>query len=349
MQSRDESVTAANGAAGAGKARVVVISPWGNFGQWGEREILERAGCAVEVVAGGGEDEAIAAARDADGIIYTGPLSRRFLESLTRCKIIAQSSIGMDKVEGVEVANEKGIILSNVPDVFVNEVANHTMALLLACVRWIVPLNGHVKEGGWGRRDGRQVVGPVHRLTGETLGLIGFGNIARAVAQRAAGFDLKVIAYDPYVTEVVYERHGARQATLGQLLQDADLISVHVPLLPQTRGLLGAPQFALMKREAIVINTARGGVIDEAALIDALRSGRILGAGLDVTEREPIAPDNPLLGMPNVVITPHIASMSDWANAERRRRPAQEVAAVLTGHRPRAVWNTPVLERLTLR
>ncbi len=349
MQSRDESVAVANGAGGAGKRRVVVISPWGKFGEWGEREILERAGCEVEVVAGGDEDAAIAAARDADGIIYTGPISRRFLESLTRCKIIAQSSIGMDKLEGVEIANEKGIIISNVPDVFVNEVANHTLALLLACVRWIVPLHEHVKEGGWGRRDGRQVIGPVHRLTGETLGLIGFGNIARAVAKRAAGFDMQVIAYDPYVTEIVYERHGVRQATLGQLLQDADFVSVHVPLLPQTCGLLGAPQFALMKREAIVINTARGGVIDEAALIEALRSGQILGAGLDVTEQEPIAPDNPLLGMPNVVITPHIASMSDWANAERRRRPAQEVAAVLTGHRPRAVWNTQVLERLTLR
>lgn len=349
MQSIDEPVTTANGPARTGKLQVVVITPWGNFGEWGEREILERAGCEITVVKPANEDEAIAAARDADGIIYTGPISRRFLESLTRCKIIAMSSIGMDKVEGVDLANEKGIIFSNVPDVFVAEVANHTMALLLACVRWIAPLDQYVKDGGWGRRDRNQVIGPVHRLTGETLGLVGFGNIARAVAKRAAGFDMRIIAYDPFVSREVFDQFGVEPASLGQVLQDSDIVSLHVPLIPQTRHLIGAQQFALMKRDAIIVNTCRGPVIDEAALIDALKTGQILGAGLDVTEQEPVAPDNPLLTMPNVVVTPHIASLSDWANGERRRRPAQEVAAVLTGHRPRAVWNTQVLERLSLR
>jgi D-3-phosphoglycerate dehydrogenase len=342
-------------AAGAQRSKVVVISPWGNFGEAGEREILERAGCEVVVSSARGEDEVIEAARDADGIIYTGAITRRFMESLTRCKVIARSSIGMDVVDGVEVATEKGIVISNVPDVFVDEVANHTMALLLACVRWIVPVAQFVKEGGWGARGAgrgsgqRRPMGMIHRITGETLGLIGFGNIARAVAKRAAGFDLKLVAYDPYIAPQVFERYGVRQAPLAQVLQDSDFVSLHVPLIPETHHLIGAPQFGLMKRDSILINTCRGPVVDEAALIEALRSGQILGAGLDVTEKEPIDADNPLLTMPNVVVTPHMASLSDWAGAERRRRPAHEVAAVLTGHRPRAVWNAEVLQRVTLK
>jgi D-3-phosphoglycerate dehydrogenase len=340
---------AADGQTQPARPKVVVISPWGNFGEVGEREILERAGCDVVVSNARGEDEVIDAARDADGIIYTGAISRRFMESLTRCKVIARSSIGMDVVEGAEIATEKGIVICNVPDVFVDEVANHTMALLLACVRWLVPVAQHVKDGGWGQRGRGRPVGMIHRITGETLGLVGFGNIARAVARRAAGFDLKVIAYDPYVSAEVFREYGVRQVPFAQVLQDSDFVSLHVPLTPATYHLIGAPQLALMKKHAILINTCRGKVVDEQALIAALQSGHILAAGLDVTEKEPIDPDNPLLRMPNVVITPHMASASDWASAERRRRPAQEVAAVLTGHRPRAVWNPQVLEKLSLK
>ena len=339
----------------AEKAKVVVISPWGSFGEVGERDILERAGCEVEVVTSRNEDELIAAARDADGIIAPPVFSRKFLEALTRCKVIACSSIGMDKVEAVDLATEKGIVLSNVPDVFIDEVANHTMALLLSCIRWIVPVAQFVKEGGWGGRAGadgqsrRRPVGAIHRITGETLGLVGFGNIARAVARRAAGFDMKVIAYDPFVPRELFVELGVRQATLGQVLQDSDFVSLHVPLMPETHHLIGAPELGLMKPDAILINTCRGPVVDEKALIAALEAGQILGAGLDVTEQEPVAADNPLLRMQNVIITPHMASASDWAGAERRRRPAYEVAAVLTGHRPRAVWNPRVLERLSLK
>jgi D-3-phosphoglycerate dehydrogenase len=181
------------------------------------------------------------------------------------------------------------------------------------------------------------------------MGLVGFGNIARAVARRAAGFDLQVIAYDPFVSREVYLEYGVRQASLAQVLQDSDFVSLHVPVMPQTHHLIGAPELGLMKADAILINTCRGPVVDEQALIAALQAGQILGAGLDVTEQEPVDSQNPLLQMPNVVVTPHMASASDWAGAERRRRPAQEVAAVVTGHRPRAVWNPAVLERLALK
>jgi D-3-phosphoglycerate dehydrogenase len=338
-----------NSPAQVGRPKVVVISPFGNFGDVGERDVLERAGFDVQVVQSRDEEEWIAAAHDADALIAPPFMSRRFLESLEKCKVIACSSIGMDKIEGVEVANEKGIVICNVPDVFVDEVANHTMALLLAAVRWVVPVAQHTKEGGWSQRGGRRPVGYIHRITGETLGLVGFGNISRQVAKRAQGFDLNVLAYDPYIPREVFQAAGVRQATLSQVLQDSDFVSVHVPLLPSTYHLIGKPQFALMKKDAIIVNTARGPVIDEPALIEALQSGQILGAALDVTEQEPIDPNNPLLQMPNVVLTPHMASASDWANAERRRRPAYEVAAVLTGHRPRAVWNTAVMEKVSLR
>jgi D-3-phosphoglycerate dehydrogenase len=339
-----------NGLAQAPTSKVVVISGWGNFGEVGEREILERAGCEVVVVRAQNEDEAIAAARDADGIIAPPSFSRRFLESLERCKVIACSSIGMDRLEAPAVALEKGIVICNVPDVFVDEVANHTMTLLLGTIRWLVPYADYTRQGGWGQRGrGGRPGGMVHRITGETLGLVGFGNIARAVAKRAAGFDLRIMAYDPFIPREVFQEYGVRQAQLAQVFQDSDFVSLHVPLLPSTRHLVGAAQFALMKKDAILINTCRGPVVDEQALIAALQSGQILGAGLDVTEKEPIDADNPLLKMPNVVVTPHMASLSDWASAERRRRPAYEVAAVLTGHRPRAAWNPQVLERLSLR
>jgi D-3-phosphoglycerate dehydrogenase len=331
------------------RPKVVVISPWGSFGDVGEREILERAGCEVVVTKARDEDEIIAATQDADALIAPPVLSRRLLESLKRCRVIACSSIGMDKIDGVDLATEKGIVLCNVPDVFVDEVANHTMALLLAAVRWIAPVAQFVKDGGWGAEGRRRPMGAIHRITGETLGLIGFGNIARAVARRAAGFDMKIIAYDPFIGRELFDQLGVRQVPLAQVLQDSDFVSLHVPLLPDTHHLIGAPELGLMKPDAILINTCRGPVVDEEALIAALQQGRILGAGLDVTEQEPVDPQNPLLQMPNVVVTPHMASASDWAGAERRRRPAQEVVAVLTGHRPRAVWNPRVLERLTLK
>lgn len=328
------------------KPTVVVLQPWG-FGEHGEREIFERAGCAIVMSDAKTEDEMIAAVRDCDALIYTGPLSRRMMESLTRCKVIARSAIGMDNVEGIEIATERGIVLCNVPDVFIEEVANHTMTLLLAVVRQLIPFVEYERSGGWLRRDPRPA-GKVHRLTGETLGLVGFGNIARAVAKRAQAFGMEVLAYDPYLPREVFALAGARQGSLAQVLQDADIVSIHAPLTPETRHLIGAAQLGLMKRDAIIINTARGPVIAEAALIAALQNGDLLGAGLDVTEIEPTPEDNPLRTMPNVVLTPHIASVSEWANGERRRRLALEVVAVLGGMRPRAVYNPPVLEKVRL-
>ncbi len=315
----------------------------------GERDILERIGCAVVVLPTWDEGAAIEAARDADAVICPPHLSRRFIESLERCRIIACSSMGMDGVHGIDVATEKGIVLSHVPDVFADEVAMHTVTLLLTAARRIVASAAWVAAGNWGKPGARPPHEHIHRVVGETLGLIGFGNVGRRVAQRMRGFDMTVLAHDPFVSAEVLREHGARPATLGQVLQDADFVCLMAPLNAQTRHMLAAREFRLMKREAILVNTARGELVAESALIAALQTGAILGAALDVTEREPIDPDNPLLALPNVVVTPHMSSLSAPASVERRLRPAHEVAAVLTGHRPRAVWNRAVLERLALR
>jgi D-3-phosphoglycerate dehydrogenase len=255
----------------------------------------------------------------------------------------------MDQFEDFDLATEKGIVCCNCPGVFVDEVANQAMALLLACVRWLVPTATFVRAGGWADRGRQRPWGYVHRMTGQTIGIVGLGDIGKAVARRAAGFGLTILACDPYIPMETFKEYGAQPVTLGKLLQDSDFISLHTPLTQETHHMIGPAQFALMKPEAILINTSRGRVIDEAALIDALQNKRILAAGLDVTEIEPIPEDSPLLQMDNVVISPHMASISEWANGERRRRPAQEIAAVLTGHRPRAVWNKEVLEHLKLR
>ncbi|MAG35759.1 MAG: hydroxyacid dehydrogenase [Dehalococcoidia bacterium] len=326
--------------------KVVVVDAAGTFGAAGGRDILAQVGCQIVTLASSDDEEVLEEARDADALIGHNRVSRQFLAALTRCKIIARGGIGMNGFEDLDFATERGIIVTNVPDVFVDEVANHTIALLLACVRWLVPAAQHVREGGWGGGDR----GMIHRLTGNTLGLLGFGNIARGVAQRMAGFALReIIAYDPYVDPAVFAGRGVRSVPMAQVFQDADFISCHVPLLPNTHHLIGTPEFGLVKANAIFINTSRGPVVDEAALITALQDGRLLAAGLDVTEQAPLPLESPLREMPNVVITPHIASVSDWANLERRRRSALEVAAVLTGHRPRGVVNQEVLSKLNLK
>ena len=330
------------------RPKVVVIPHLGTFGEVGERDILERAGLDVVVLPSRDEDAAIEAARDADGIICPPHLSERFIDSLERCKIVACSSMGMDDVHGQEIATRKGILLCHVPDVFADEVAMHTVTLLLAAARWIVPIAQWVQGGNWGKRGQQRPGGAVHRVVGETLGIVGFGNVGRRVAHRVAGFDMTVLAYDPVVPGADIRAAGAHPASLAQVLQDSDFVCLMAPLNARTHHMIGASEFALMKRDAIFVNTARGELVDEAALIEALRTGQILGAALDVTEQEPVAPDSPLLQLPNVFVTPHMASLSQRASVERRLRPAREVAAVLTGHRPRAVWNPAALEKHSL-
>jgi D-3-phosphoglycerate dehydrogenase len=312
------------------------------------QNVLQKAGCKVSVIHESGEAGVMAAARDVDGMIFTGRISRRLMTSLTRCRVIATSSIGMDTVEGIDVATEKGIVLCNMPGVIEEEVADHAFALLLACARRIALQDHAVRDGSWERAAGIATAG-MPRVFGATLGIVGLGRIGSAMARRARGFSMRILATDPEVGDETFERLGVRRGTLGEVLQEADYVSLHVPLEPATRHLVGAPELRLMKASAILVNTSRGPVVDEIALVDALKTGEVAGAALDVMEEEPIGPDHPLCRLENVVLTPHIASRSEWTDRERHLRPAEEVAAVLNGLRPRAVWNPEVLSRLDLR
>lgn len=327
---------------------VVIIARGGRAGDGPVVDLIQRAGLNVTVTQATREEDIIDAVRDADGIIVPGALSLGVMKSLTRCKVIARAGIGMDAIEGIDVATEKGIVLCNMPGIIEEEVADQTMALLLAVARLTVPMDRYVRDGGWAKGD--DLPGPyIPRLFGSTLGLIGFGKIARAVARRAAGFGMQIVAHDPFLSEPTFTTYGVGQGTLGQVLQDSDFVSLHVPLTEETRHLIGCRELRVMRPKAILVNTCRGAVVDEAALVLALREEWIAGAGLDVMEHEPISAQNDLCGLSNVVLTPHCASKSVWADRERHIRAAQEVVAVLAGLRPRAVWNPAVLARLNLR
>ncbi|MBI2941770.1 MAG: C-terminal binding protein [Chloroflexi bacterium] len=306
-----------------------------------EREALDPIGADLIPLQVASEDELVALAGDVDGLLPRGlKVTARLIQSLPNLKVISTSGIGTDAID-LDAATERGVVVANIHDVFVDEVANHAMALLLALAKKIVPLHQLTIAGKWGAH--REIMRPMPRITGEVLGLVAFGNIARAVARRAQAFDMRVIAFDPYVPPGAMEQVGVRPATLDQVFAESDFISAHVPLTKETYHLVDEPRFRLMKSTAYFINTGRGRTVDEVALIRALQAGWIAGAGLDVLEQEPPDPGNPLLHMANMVITPHMASVSDVSDVERRRRAGENVARVLQGRQPRNVVNRAVL------
>jgi D-3-phosphoglycerate dehydrogenase / 2-oxoglutarate reductase len=241
-------------------------------------------------------------------LVRFAPVGERALAAANGLAAIVRYGVGLDNVD-VRAAEGAGIAVAAVPDYCVDEVADHTIALLLAVERGIVGLAAETAAGAWDFR----VAGPVRRLRGRTLALLGFGRIARAVAERAAGFGFRVVAFDPGVAD-------ANVQSLEELLQQADVLSVHVPLTDVTRGLVGARELDLLPSGAVVLNTSRGGILDEDALVDALGTGRLRGAGLDVLADEPPPPDHPLRALPNVVLTPHAAWFSQTAVVELRRK-----------------------------
>lgn len=286
-------------------------------------------------------------ARDADAILTSWGvrIDREVIDAVPRCKVIGVGSVGVDMID-VEAATAAGIVVTNVPDVFIEEVADHAMMLLLAAARHVVATDDMVRKGAW--RDGRPLLNQVPRLMGRTLGLYGFGSVARCVARRAAGFGLHIIAHDPYVSELAISETGVEPVGFGELLERADYLSLHTPLNAETRHSIDRHAFARMKPGVVVVNTARGPVVHEGDLIEALEAGRVAAAGLDVLEHEPPNADNPLLGMSNVVLTPHVASASTRMRPETRRRAAREVALVLGGRWPRSCVNPTVLPRTAL-
>ncbi|MBA9027406.1 MULTISPECIES: C-terminal binding protein [Bacillaceae] len=291
------------------------------------------------------EEEVIEACKDADGILNQyAPITRKVIEQLENCKVIARYGVGYNTID-IDAATENGIVVSNVTDYSIDEVSDHAFALMMAMARKVVKLNKEVKDGVWDFNLGK----PVFRLRGRTLGLVGFGRIPQALAKKAQAFGIRVVAFDPFMSKQKASSLDVELLELNDLCSQADFVSVHSPLLDSTLGMISDEQFNAMKKEAFIINTARGPVIDEKALIRALQDGKIAGAGLDVTEFEPIQHDNPLLSMENVVITPHIAWYSEESEVELKRKSAQNVVDVLTGYIPTYLVNRDVKDMVSLK
>jgi D-3-phosphoglycerate dehydrogenase len=275
-------------------------------------------------------EDILAAARDADALMVCyAKLPSDLIRQLARCKVIGRTGLGVDNID-LAAARERKIIVTYVPDYCMAEVSDHAMALLLALARKVPFANAMVQSGRWEMA----AIAPIHRLNGQTLGLVGFGHIPRALVPKAKAFGLRVLAYDPFVARNVLASLGVEGVGLDALLSSSDFVSIHAPLTPETRGMFNAGAFAKMKTGARLINTARGPIIDEKALIEALDSGRLAGAALDVVETEPPPKDSPLIGRPNVVLTPHTAFYSVEALEELQTKCATDVARVLTGQPP---------------
>jgi D-3-phosphoglycerate dehydrogenase len=275
-------------------------------------------------------EDILAVARDADAILVTyAKLPGELLRQLTRCKAIGRFGLGVDNID-IKAAAELSIAVTYVPDYCMHEVSDHALALLLALARKIPLSNKLVQAGRWEM----PAVVPLRRLAGQVLGLIGFGNIARALVPRAKAFGLTVIAHDPYASKDLFTAAAVESVSFEALLARSDFISVHAPLTSTTRGLLDAAAFAQMKKGAMIVNTARGPLIDERALIAALDSGHVGGAALDVAAIEPLAKDSPLLGRDNLILTPHTAFYSVEALEELQTKCAADVARVLGGEPP---------------
>jgi D-3-phosphoglycerate dehydrogenase len=289
------------------------------------------------------EEELIALAHDADAILNCyAKMTARVIERLRRCRIIARYGIGVDNVDLV-AASRAGILVTNVPDYCVDEVSDHALALLLALARQVVKADRAVRDGAW---DVVAHAG-VRRLRGQVAGLVGFGKMARALVPKLQALGMRLLAYDPYLDAELIARHGAEAADLETLLKESDVVSIHVPLTPETRSLFGEQELAQMKPTAFVINTSRGGIVDEKALAAALEAGRLGGAALDVLGEEPPSPGHPLRQAPNVILTPHLAFYSREAVVELQTRAAEEVARALKGEPPRSPVNPEVLARRT--
>ena len=293
------------------------------------------------------EEGFIAAAPNADAVYAKGmKFTARMIGALTKCRHIALGTVGVDYVD-VAAATAKGIPVTNCPDTFIEEVADHAMMLLLATHRRCIEQDRMVREGRWS--EGRPQLLQIPRLMGQTLGFIAFGRVARATARRAKAFGLHMKAYDPFIEELGMSALGVEPASLEEMLSTSDFVSMHLPDTPESRGFMKEQHFRQMKRNAIFINTGRGPTVNEAALTKALQEGWIAGAGLDVFETEPTKPDNPLHKMTNVILSPHNASASARFDPARKRRVGQELALTLQGKWPMSCVNPTVLATSSLR
>ncbi|TDL92452.1 C-terminal binding protein [Vibrio vulnificus] len=294
-----------------------------------EEEIFQESGLEIEFIKAQckTEEEVMEQAKEVDAILNQyAPISRRVIDSLENTKIISRYGVGVNTID-LNAAKEKGITVANVPDYGMEEVSNHALALLLSSARKVTLLNKEVKKGNW---DFKACV-PIHRFNEQTVGVLGFGRIPRRFIEKVKPLGFKTAAYDPFVSASDMDAVGVQKMELDEIIAEADYLSIHVPLIDDTYHLINEERLKQMKRNAVIINTARGPIIDEKALSDALEKGVIAGAALDVTENEPVSTDSPLLTMDNVIITPHSAWYSEEAMVELRQKAARNIVQVLNG------------------
>lgn len=298
-----------------------------------EKEAFASYGAELEVAQCKTEEEVIEVSQGAVGLINSEiPITRNIIESLSGLKIIAKYSLGVDNID-VEAATENNVYVTNVPDYCQDEVSDHALTLILSLSRKIVSLNQSVKQGKWLFTEGV----PMRRFNTQTVGLISYGNIARKLAKKLKAIGFNVIAYDPYIKPNL--GNDVELVSLEELMGCSDVVSIHSPLVKETYHMINKEVLELAKPNAIIINTGRGSVINESDLVEALREGKISGAGLDVLEKEPVDLNNPLLSMENVILTPHIAFYSEDSMQELKRKTILNIIDFLQGKVPRYVVN----------
>lgn len=310
-----------------------------------ERAVLEPLGVELVPAPSGDEETLARLAAGVDGIMTCfADVTPAVVRASGQLKVIARYGIGVDNI-AVDVATGRDVVVTNVPDYCAEEVAEHALALLLACARRLARYDRAVRCGSWNSEIGM----PLYRVHGKTLGIVGFGQIGRRVAEKAQALGLHVLAHSPHLAEREARAAGCRAVSLPELLRDSDFVSLHLPLTPESAQMFDREQFRLMKPGAIFINTSRGGLVESAALADVLQSGHIAAAGIDVLPQEPPDPSDALLRQENLIVTPHVAFYSEESLAELQTRTAQAVAHVLSGTLPESVVNPVVLDRVALR
>ncbi len=326
--------------------RILVAEPLAAEGL----EVLRSAGYEVDDRPGLSREAFLAALPDYDALLVRSQVQvdAEAVACGTRLIVVARAGVGVDNVD-LDAATDAGIVVTHYPGYCTSEVADHAFALILALNRRIVELDRDLHDGAWADHQATTTAilrGPVRPLGEMTLGIVGFGRIGQSVAQRARPFGLDIIASDPYLPPESFAALGVEGMELDALLGRADIITVHCPLTPETRGLIDAQQLAHVKPDAVIVNTARGPIIDLLALVDALTSGRLAGAALDVVDPEPLPLDHPLYTLPNVILTPHAAYYSERSVETVRIETLAEALTVLAGRSPRTVANPLVLDRV---
>jgi len=303
------------------------------------REVLSKIGAELRLASQPTPEAILEVARNADGVLTTyAKVTGEMIPQMTKCRIIGRFGIGVDNVD-IPVATSKGIVVTRVPDYCLDEVSDHAMALLLSLIRKIPSSNARTQAGEWKM----PAVVPIHRMRGTVLGLVAFGQIPQLMAPKAKSFGMRVVTYDPYIPDDVLKRAGVDRVEFDELVRISDYISIHTPLMPATHHLFNADVFSRMKPGAYIVNTARGPIIDEAALATALDKKQIAGAALDVMEKEPPG-TSPLFGRDNIIVTPHTSFYSEESLVDLQTKAAEEVARVLTGQAPKNPVNPEALK-----